>query len=154
MLLSHFSSCVAPRSKVTSFSTQESGHRDMVEFSLPFRNPTSRDDTAHVDCCLHHCKSVNYSRVVLWIQGRARWTKSCRKLTIQSSVSVSMVTYIASAGCHFALFCFVFFLFVCFVFEIGFLRVIVLDVLEWALVNQAGLELTKIYLPLLSKCWD
>ena len=46
------------------------------------------------------------------------------------------------------LFCFVLF------FETGFLRVTALAVLELALVDQAGLRLTEICLPLPPKCWD
>ena len=38
-------------------------------------------------------------------------------------------------------------------FEIGFLYVVLEPVLELSL-DQAGLELTEIYLPLLPKCWD
>ena len=39
-------------------------------------------------------------------------------------------------------------------FETGFLCVTVLAVLELAFVDQAGLELTKIHLPLLPECSD
>ena len=42
----------------------------------------------------------------------------------------------------------------CFVFETGFLCVTVLFVLELALVDQAGLEITETCLPLPPKCWD
>ena len=43
---------------------------------------------------------------------------------------------------------------VCFVFSrLGF-SIAVEPVLELALVDQAGSELTEIRLPLLSKCWD
>ena len=38
--------------------------------------------------------------------------------------------------------------------ETGFLCVIALAVLELALVDQAGLELTEILLPLPPECWD
>ena len=37
-------------------------------------------------------------------------------------------------------------------FEIGFHCVTVLDVLELALVDQAGFELTEIHLPLIPEC--
>ena len=55
-------------------------------------------------------------------------------------------------------YCFVFLFFVLFVLfsEIGFLCVTVLAVLELALVDQAGLKLTEIHLPLPlpPECWD
>ena len=59
------------------------------------------------------------------------------------------------------LFCFVLFLvfLLCFVwvwfFEIGVLKALGLEpVLEQALVDQVGLELTEICLPLPPQCWD
>ena len=50
-----------------------------------------------------------------------------------------------------------FFLFVCLLFwffEIEFLCITALAVLELALVDQAGLKLIEICLPLPPKCWD
>ena len=44
-------------------------------------------------------------------------------------------------------------LFVC-LLETGFLSLTVLAVLEIAFVDQAGLELTEIHLPLPPECWD
>ena len=41
-----------------------------------------------------------------------------------------------------------------FVFEIWVLCVALVSVLELALVDQAGLELIEIHLPLPPKCWD
>ena len=41
-----------------------------------------------------------------------------------------------------------------FFFETGFLRSFLVPVLELALVDQAGLELTEICLSLPPECWD
>ena len=41
-----------------------------------------------------------------------------------------------------------------YLFIVGFLCVTALAVLELALVDQAGLELTEIHLSLPPKCWD
>ena len=47
---------------------------------------------------------------------------------------------------------FIFFILFCFV-ETGFLSVALVPAVELALVDQAGLKLTEIWLPLPPECW-
>ena len=65
--------------------------------------------------------------------------RGTRALTVDQSISSTLLSF--------------FFLFLVLFFETGFLCV-ALTVQELALVDQAGLELTEIQLPLTLECWD
>ena len=54
----------------------------------------------------------------------------------------------------YSIFIFVTDFFACLFFETGFLCVDLVPILELALVDQAGLELTEICLLLPPQCWD
>ena len=81
------------------------------------------------------------------------WLK-CVRLSVKVSGAQMSLQFTQESQTFFFLFFLIFFIFFIFYFSSQGFSVALEPVLELALVDQAGLELTKIHLPLPPECWD
>ena len=82
------------------------------------------------------------------------WLKCVRLSVKVSGAQMSLQFTQESQTFFFLFFLFFFLIFLFFYFSRQGFSVALEPVLELALVDQAGLELTKIHLPLPPECWD